>query len=216
MSTGIAIFGMSGFAREVADIVRACGIGTIRFILRDDESAPPGTAATPESEVASLAAAGYRFAIGIGEPRLRRAIARRHPDLPWAQLVHPCASFGDEAILRDVPGLIVAAGVRMTNGIRLGPHSLFNLNATVGHDCEIGACAAVMPGVNVSGNVRLGEGAYIGTGASILHGGNEGKLEIGDWAVVGAGAVVTRPVAAGATVVGVPAREIGERKAPPA
>ena len=145
MSAGIAIFGMSGFAREVADIVRAGGVEDIRFILRDDETAPPGAAATPESQVASLAAAGYRFTIGIGEPRLRRAIARRYPDLPWARLVHPCASFGDEAILRDVPGLIVAAGVRMTNGIRLGPHSLFNLNVTVGHDCDIGSCAAVMP-----------------------------------------------------------------------
>ncbi len=216
MSAGIAIFGMSGFAREVADIVRAGGVEDIRFILRDDETAPPGAAATPESQVASLAAAGYRFTIGIGEPRLRRAIARRYPDLPWARLVHPCASFGDEAILRDVPGLIVAAGVRMTNGIRLGPHSLFNLNVTVGHDCDIGACAAVMPGVNISGNVRLGEGAYIGTGASIIHGSDSGKLEIGEWAVVGAGAVVTRPVAAGATVVGVPAREVGERRAPPA
>ena len=45
-------------------------------------------------------------------------------------------------------------------------------------------------------------GASIGSGATILCG-----LTIGERAVVGAGAVVTRNVAAGTTVVGNPARE---------
>ena len=45
--------------------------------------------------------------------------------------------------------------------------------------------------------------AFIGTGAIILSG-----VEIGEKAIVGAGAVVTKDVPAGATVVGVPAREL--------
>jgi len=49
------------------------------------------------------------------------------------------------------------------------------------------------------------EGASIGTNATLLPG-----IIIGRNAVVGAGAVVTTNVADGSTVVGVPARQIGE------
>lgn len=49
--------------------------------------------------------------------------------------------------------------------------------------------------------VMIGAGAWIGTGATILPG-----VTVGEGAIVGAGAVVTRAVAPGATVTGVPAR----------
>lgn len=54
--------------------------------------------------------------------------------------------------------------------------------------------------------LRIGDRVWIGTGASILQ--NVG--EIGDGALVAAGAVVTRPVPAGALVGGNPARAIGD------
>jgi maltose O-acetyltransferase len=50
--------------------------------------------------------------------------------------------------------------------------------------------------------IAIGANVWIGGGAIVLPG-----VTIGDDAIVGAGAVVTRDVAAGATVVGNPARE---------
>lgn len=54
---------------------------------------------------------------------------------------------------------------------------------------------------------RIRRGASIGSGAVILCG-----IEIGERATIGAGAVVTRDVAADATVAGIPARESGKAK----
>lgn len=40
-----------------------------------------------------------------------------------------------------------------------------------------------MPSVNISGEVKIGEGVYVGTGAKIIN-----QLEIGEYAIVSVGA----------------------------
>ena len=57
-----------------------------------------------------------------------------------------------------------------------------------------------------SAAVVIGEDVWLGAKAVVLSG-----VTVGDGAIIGAGAVVTRDVAAHAIVVGVPARVIGER-----
>jgi acetyltransferase-like isoleucine patch superfamily enzyme len=66
---------------------------------------------------------------------------------------------------------------------------------------------SVFPGATISGDVHLGEGVTIGTGANVLPG-----ISIGRYALVGAGAVVTRDVPDGVTVAGVPAKILGASK----
>jgi acetyltransferase EpsM len=51
--------------------------------------------------------------------------------------------------------------------------------------------------------VVIGEGAFIGTNATIMP-----EVHIGPYATIGAGAVVLKDVAAGDTVVGVPAKSL--------
>lgn len=67
----------------------------------------------------------------------------------------------------------------------------------------MGNFAAFMPSVNISGEVNIGEGVYVGTGAKIIN-----QLEIGDYTTVGAGAVVPKTLPPHCTAVGVPAKVI--------
>jgi sugar O-acyltransferase (sialic acid O-acetyltransferase NeuD family) len=98
-------------------------------------------------------------------------------------------------------GSIICPGVKFTVEIQIGDFVIINLNSTIGHDVVIGDFCSLMPSVNISGNVTIGKRVFIGTGASVLQG-----ITIADDAIVGAGALVTHDIAAGQTVIGVPAK----------
>jgi serine acetyltransferase len=73
----------------------------------------------------------------------------------------------------------------------------------VGHDARIGNFNVFNPSVNVSGGVRIGNRVLAGTGCQILE-----NLPVGDDAILGAGSVIRAEVAAGLTMVGVPAKPL--------
>jgi acetyltransferase-like isoleucine patch superfamily enzyme len=125
--------------------------------------------------------------------------------------VHPAASLGvnEYEALNEKAGNIITAGVRLTNNIKVGNFGIFNLNCTIGHDCVIEDFVNIAPGANISGNVVVKEGAYIGTNAVILQGESiEKKITIGAFSTVGAGAIVIRNVDDYSTAIGIPAKSI--------
>jgi serine O-acetyltransferase len=77
-------------------------------------------------------------------------------------------------------------------------------NCNVGHDVTIGKSGTG----EKFGRPTIGDRVSIGTGARIL-----GRLEVGDDALVGANAVVTRSLAARSVAVGAPARVVSSRGA---
>jgi sugar O-acyltransferase (sialic acid O-acetyltransferase NeuD family) len=207
----LGIFGASGFAREVADIGAELGHEPV-FIARDEaERAAWSFDAEIILERDISPAADMVFAMGIGDNAVRERVATRYAEqLSFPSLIHPSATFGRDqrARIEAARGVIVCAGVRLTNNIRVGDFAIFNLNATIGHDADIDPFVNIAPGVCVSGNVHIRTRCWIGTGAAINQGTPEAKLTIGSDTTIGSGAVVVKDCDEGAVYVGVPARRI--------
>jgi len=146
------------------------------------------------------------LALGIGTPGPRLKLAEQlEPSFGpehWPALVHPTAIW-DEQSCRASHGTIVCAGVIGTVNVVLEPYAMVNLSCTLGHESTIGRGAVLNPTVNISGGVTIGAGVLVGTGAQVLQ-----YVRVEERAVVGAGAVVTKSVAAGDTVVGMPAKPL--------
>lgn len=207
----IGIFGTSGFAREVGDIAFTLDFEPI-YIARDQSEADALTFTGEvilERDIQQLVEAD--FAIGIGDNQVRRKVSARYLNqLRFTNLIHPSASFGrgQLAAIADRKGVIVCAGVRFTNNIQVGNFTIFNLNATVGHDVICEDFVNIAPGANISGNVHIEAGCWIGTGALINQGDAETKLRIGANTTIGSGTVVLKPCDHDAVYVGIPAKRI--------
>ena len=205
----VGIFGTSGFAREVADVVAALGDRPV-LVARDRAEIE---ATVFGGEVILEDAIGrdpeMAFSVGIGDNAVRETVARRFADrVQFATLIHPSATFGigQREAIEARQGVIVCAGVRFTNNIAVGDFAIFNLNATIGHDCIVEDYVNVSPGAAISGNVHLRTRCWIGTGAAVNQGTNEARLTVGAGTVVGSGAVVVKDCDDDAVYVGIPAR----------
>jgi serine O-acetyltransferase len=98
--------------------------------------------------------------------------------------IHPSASIGTPVFLDHATGIVVGAFAT------IGDEVTIMQSVTIGRKPETPDRAP-----------RIGRGVLLSTGATVL-----GDVEIGDFAKIGAGSVVTSKVPAGCTAVGVPAR----------
>ena len=211
----IAIIGAGGFAREVAwlirDINRArCSYEFQGYIVSDlsrlTEHDSPDQVQGDYDWIEHHREKIDALAIGIGTPTSRLRVAAeleaRFPDLEWPALVHPSAQF-DRSSVELARGVLICAGVIGTVNLVFQPFVMINLACTIGHEARLGRGCVLNPTVNISGGVVLGEAVLVGTGAQVLQ-----YVHVGDGATVGAGAVVTKNVAPGDTVVGIPAKSL--------
>lgn len=207
----IGVYGASGFGREVMPVIKARQPLIERELVFIDDGASQakhinGYPVYSWVEFLAHPARKKSATIAIADARIRLSLAKRCEEkgIPFFEVVASNAIVGDQVTIGE--GAILQPFVTLTSNIVIGRCFHANIYSYVAHDCQIGNFVTFAPGVMCNGNVHVGDGAYIGTGAVLRQGASEKPLKIGANSIVGMGAVVTKDVPDGVTVVGNPAR----------
>jgi UDP-perosamine 4-acetyltransferase len=141
------------------------------------------------------------YFIAIGDNRIRRSYFDRLTaiGITPASCIAPTAWIAATAILGK--GIFVGAGAVVGAGARICDNAMLNNLSLLDHDSVLGEDSQVTVGVMVGAELRIGRGCFLGMKSCIVS-----RVNVGDEAFIMAGAIVVKPVPAGAKVGGVPAR----------
>ena len=208
----LIIFGASGFGREVAWAVERLNKVTPTWNLlgfMDDADDIQGTKINGYPVLGKTADVGnypdVYFVVAVGASRTRERIVTNmrtvNPSIKFGTVIDPSVEMSDLVTIGE--GTIICAHTIITVNIEIGAHVIINLDCTVGHDAVLQDFVTLYPSVNVSGITNIGHAVELGTGMQII----QGKT-VGDYSIVGAGAVVVKDIPAKCTAVGSPAKPI--------
>ncbi len=208
----LIIFGASGFGREVAWLVERINrkepTWNILGFMDDDESIQGKEingykVIGKTSDVKNYSDAYFVCAVGASKTR-EKIIGNMksiNPDIKFGTLIDPSVEKSEIVTIGE--GTIICAHTIITVNIEIGKHVIINLDCTIGHDAVLEDYVTLYPSVNVSGNTKIGHAVELGTGMQIIQG-----KSIGDYSIIGAGAVVVKDIPRMCTAVGSPAKPI--------
>lgn len=175
------LYGASGHAKVIIDILENRKI--VIDGLFDDNGAIMNLLGYPVYPATGIKGP---LIISIGDNRVRRKIASSL-HVEFGQIAHLSAIISDHAGVDE--GTVIMQGAIIQSSSTIGKHCIINTGASVDHDCLVMDFVHISPHSTLCGNVRIGEGSWVGAGAVILPG-----IKVGRWCIIGAGSVVTKDI----------------------
>jgi acetyltransferase-like isoleucine patch superfamily enzyme len=133
--------------------------------------------------------------------RLKQIEACRRHGIELVSAIHPAVTMLAGSSI--APGVWINAGCLIGYKAEIRSGVLLNTRVQIDHHNVLEECAQADPGVVTAGNVTLRTCSHVHTGATIIN-----RIQIGEGAIVGAGATVITDVPPHCTVGGVPAKII--------
>jgi sugar O-acyltransferase (sialic acid O-acetyltransferase NeuD family) len=204
----IFVFGASGHAKVVIDIIEREGRYEIAFLVDDDLSLKGSDfygypVIGGKEDLLAMTDAPLKAIVAIGSSAVRCKVSAWLSEHGFDRVsaIHPSAQ-----ISRGVQvgkGSVVMAGACINADTQIGEDVIVNTQASVDHDCLIGDGVHLAPGSTLCGTVTIGAQSFVCAGSTIIP-----NLTVGKKSTVGAGSVVIRDVDDFDVVTGVPAKKL--------
>lgn len=193
----IFIYGAGGHGRVVLDAMQLSSIVCTGFIDEKNISECAGLSVTQATDLIFDGNLSIHFA--IGNCKVREKLVSQTNSVIFLNVTHPTSVVSSTSYVGK--GTFLAAHAIVATNANVGAHCIVNHAAIIDHDCVVGDFCHIAPNATLGGGVKIGKGVLVGAGAVILPG-----VVVEDYAVIGAGSIVTKDVASNSTVVGNPAR----------
>lgn len=202
----IFVFGASGHAKVIIDIIEKQGLFKIACLADDD-------ATLKDSDMfgyriiggkAELLASGIRkgiVAIGSNNGRTKVASWLRDKGFELVTAIHPSAQLGRGVTMGG--NCAVMAGAVINSDSCIGHDVIVNTKASIDHDCLIGDGVHIAPGATLCGTVHIDAGSFVCAGATVIP-----NLTVGRDVIVGAGSTVINDIPDNVLAVGSPAKVV--------
>lgn len=208
MNKKILIFGSSGHARSITEILEELDYEIVGFI---DSFAPVGSKVLNYEVLGSehiLAAADAKFkthsvVIAVGENNSRSLVLQKLLRLN-GKLEYPAIISPQAQVAPGIPvgrGTVIMKSAIVNANSRIGNFVILNTAAVVEHDSVVDDFASLATGALLGGATHIGTKAFVGMGAQIIQ-----KINIGCGSVVGAGSTVLADIPDNVLAVGSPAK----------
>ncbi len=208
MIENVIIFGSSGHAKVIADIVEKLNIHIIGFI---DSFETPGTIINGyevlgNEDILNSIESRYNtnnIIIAIGNNHNRKLVFEKinkiNKNINFPKIISCTALVSKSAIIEK--GTVVMDNSIVNSNCKIGPFCILNTAAIIEHDCVLDSFVSISPRALICGDVKVKKLSFIGAGAIVIQ-----KKKIAKNVVVAAGAVVTQNLPSNSLLAGIPAK----------
>lgn len=202
------VFGASGHAKVVIDVIEREGSNQIAAVA-DDDARRKGQTVQGYSilggredllRVAQQQEIRHGI-VAVGDNRTREEIVQwlGSRGFEFFSVIDPTAVMGRGVVVRE--GSVVMPGAIVNTDSVIGAHAIVNTGASVDHDCQIGDFVHLAPGTTLCGGVVVGRRTFLGAGVTVIP-----NRRIGSNVIVGAGSTVIKDLENDVLAKGTPAR----------
>lgn len=149
----------------------------------------------------------YAF-IAIGSNKIRKKIIKtlrlKFIEFKWLKILSKNSNIHHSVKIGE--GSLIMPGVTINVNSMIGTHCLINTNSSIDHDNILEDFVSTGPGVNTSGNVRIGNSSHLGIGSNIKE-----NITIKNNTIIGGGSFVNKNCDSNSMYFGVPAKKIKKK-----